>query len=94
MVAVKNPEIRKAVNTLYQLSASERIRNEYEARKKAERDYINGMEGAYKRGSQEGEQKGRLEGIGTTARNALAQGLTPEVIQKITGLTLEEIRKL
>ena len=30
MAAAKNPEIRKAVNTLYELSADERTRAEYE----------------------------------------------------------------
>ncbi|MCL2806232.1 MAG: hypothetical protein FWD26_09865, partial [Treponema sp.] len=30
----------------------------------------------------------------TTASKSLAEGLTPEVIQKITGLSLEEISKL
>ena len=86
MVAVKNPEIRKAVNTLYQLSASERIRNEYEARKKAERDYINGMEGAYERG--------RLEEKMNTAQNLRAMGLSTEQIVQATGLSLEKIRNL
>ncbi len=39
-------------------------------------------------------QEGRQEGIAKTARNALAQGLPVEVIQKITGLSQEEISKL
>ncbi len=90
MAAVKNPEIRKAVDTLYQLSADEKVRAEYEARKKAERDYINGMEGAY----QQGERKGERKGLEKTARNALAQGFPLEVVQKITGLSQEEISKL
>jgi len=30
----------------------------------------------------------------TIARNALAEGLSPDIIQKITGLSLEEIAKL
>jgi predicted transposase/invertase (TIGR01784 family) len=38
MVAAKNPEIRKAVNTLYELSADEKVRAEYEQRQKAWRD--------------------------------------------------------
>ncbi len=62
------------------------VRAEYEARKKAERDYINGMEGAYQQGEQKGLEK--------TARNALSQGIPLEVIQKITGLSQEEISKL
>jgi predicted transposase/invertase (TIGR01784 family) len=38
MVAEKNPEIRKAVNTLYELSADERTRAEYELHMRAVRD--------------------------------------------------------
>ncbi len=114
MAAVKNPEIRKAVDTLYQLSANEMVRAEYEARKKAERDYLNGMEGAYQQGEQkglqqglqkglqkgfqkgrkEGRQQGERKGLEKTARNALSQGIPLEVIQKITGLSQEEISKL
>ena len=38
MVAAQNPEIRKAVNTLYELSVDEKVRAEYEIRLKAIRD--------------------------------------------------------
>jgi len=41
-------------------------------------------------GFAEGSEKSKL----TIARNALAKGSTPEFIQKITGLSLEEIQKL
>jgi len=34
------------------------------------------------------------EGLNKVARNALAEGLAPEIIQKITGLDLETIKKL
>jgi predicted transposase/invertase (TIGR01784 family) len=54
------------------------------------------------KGRVEGEAKGRTEGRVEgetetrieTARKALAEGLPSEVIQKITGLSLEEISKL
>ncbi len=55
---------------------------EYEARKKAEQDFINGMEGAYQ------------QGVGQTVRNALVQGLSLDVMQSITGLSQEDIGKL
>jgi hypothetical protein len=35
MVAGKNPEIRKAVNSLYELSGDEKVRAEYEMGQKA-----------------------------------------------------------
>jgi len=55
MVAEKNPEIRKAVDTLYELSADEKIRAEYEMRQKAWRDRISALEDA----KQEGIEKNR-----------------------------------
>jgi hypothetical protein len=53
MAAVKNPEIRKAVNTLYELSADERTRAEYEIHMRAVRDR------AWLK--DEGRQKGELK---------------------------------
>jgi len=47
---------------------------------------------------EEGLEKGRVEGSKeeklTIARNLLAEGSTPEFVQKITGLSLDEIAKL
>ena len=43
---------------------------------------------------EEGWEKGREEGIEKTARNALAKGLSPELIHSITGLDLETIKGL
>ncbi|MCL2441650.1 MAG: PD-(D/E)XK nuclease family transposase, partial [Treponema sp.] len=48
---------------------------------------------AYKRGCEEEREKAHQEKL-SIARNALAEGLTPEFIQKITGLSLDEIAKL
>jgi len=45
-------------------------------------------------GRREGEQIGRQEGSIEIARNALAEGATPEFVQKITGLPSEIITKL
>ena len=90
MVAVKNPEIRKAVNTLYELSADEKVRAEYEMRQKAWRDRISAMDEA----RENGEQKGRQERDVEIARNALAKGVSIELIHDITGLDLETIKRL
>jgi flagellar biosynthesis/type III secretory pathway protein FliH len=59
MVAAKNPEIRKAVNTLYELSADERTRAEYEIHMRAVRDRA----WLKDEGLQQGRLEGRLEGI-------------------------------
>ena len=45
-------------------------------------------------GIKEGMETGIKEGLYKTARNALAEGSTPEFVQKITGLTIEEIKNL
>jgi predicted transposase/invertase (TIGR01784 family) len=39
-------------------------------------------------------EEGREEGREETARNALAEGLPVEIIQKITGLDIETIRHI
>jgi len=55
-------------------------------------------EEAFEDGLEEGEEKGREAGEAkqklTIARNALAEGYSTESIQKITGLSLDEIAKL
>ena len=45
-------------------------------------------------GLAEGLEKGRDENSRIIARNLLAEGSTPEFVQKITGLSLEEIAKI
>ena len=45
---------------------------------------------ARKEGREEGEEKGKL----IIAKNLLAEGSTPEFVQRITGLSLEEITLL
>jgi len=76
MVAVQNPEIRKAVNTLYELSADEKVRAEYEMRQKAWRDRMSAIDGAIQEGEQKGEQK---------IINLLKSGISPEEIIKAYG---------
>ena len=50
MIAERNPEIRKAVNTLYELSGDEQVRAEYEMRQKAWRDRLSKNEGYFQDG--------------------------------------------
>ena len=82
MVAVQNPEIRKAVNTLYELSADEKVRAEYEMRLKAWRDRMSQFDGAIQDNKEE------------IARKALAKGASIEFICDITGLDVETVKKL
>jgi predicted transposase/invertase (TIGR01784 family) len=43
---------------------------------------------------EEAREEGREEGVLTTARNALEEGLSVEMVQKITDLSLETIERL
>ena len=51
-------------------------------------------EEAFEDGKEDGIEEGETKQKLTIARNALAEGYSPESIQKITGLSLEEIAKL
>jgi predicted transposase/invertase (TIGR01784 family) len=53
-----------------------------------------GLEEGIEIGLAKGREEGFEEGILATARNALAQGLSAEMVQKITGLTIEAINQL
>jgi predicted transposase/invertase (TIGR01784 family) len=86
MIAAQNPEIRKAVDTLYELSADEKVRAEFEMRQKAWRDRMSQNEGYY----QEGLQKKQQE----IARNLKNMGIPISQIAQGTGLTEEEINEL
>jgi hypothetical protein len=43
---------------------------------------------------EEGKEEGREEGREEIARNALAKGLTPDILREITGLDIETIRNI
>ncbi|MCL2382440.1 MAG: hypothetical protein FWC64_12785 [Treponema sp.] len=53
-----------------------------------------GREEGMEKGIGLGMEKGRNEGREETARNALAQGLAPELVHSITGLDMETIQRL
>jgi predicted transposase/invertase (TIGR01784 family) len=90
MAAVQNPEIRKAVNRLYELSADGKVRAEYEMRQKARRDWLWQLDNARQDGMEKGMEKGRAE----TARNLKLLGASMDLIIKSTGLSQEEIDQL
>ena len=56
--------------------------------------YEEGMEAGREEGREEGMEKGVEKGVETVARNALAQGLSIEVIQTITGLDRDAIIRI
>jgi predicted transposase/invertase (TIGR01784 family) len=50
-----------------------------------------GWEDGREEGREEGHEEGREEGILITARNALAKGISVQIVQEITGLDLSAI---
>ena len=101
MIGERNVEIKKAVETLYELSGDEEVRAEYERRQKAWRDQLSQNEGYYQDGIQKGRIEGRIEGrvegrvetLIETARKLKEMGLSMEQIIAVTGLSSEALIK-
>jgi predicted transposase/invertase (TIGR01784 family) len=85
MAAGQNPEIRKAVNTLYEISADEKARAVYEYRLKAQRDahwlMDSAIEAAVEAAEDKGQQKGVYEGR-QEVLDLLKSGIPPDEIMK------------
>jgi predicted transposase/invertase (TIGR01784 family) len=82
--------IAMASEVLITISKDEREQAWLRSREKYVLDTQSNLSYARKEGLQEGEQKGRT----TIARNALAEGLPVDVVQKITGLDMETIKNI
>jgi len=83
MAAQANPQVRRAVVKLRELSADEKARDMVERREKGERDFRMFVNDA----KREGEQKKAVE----VAQNLLKLQIPVEQIVSATGLTREEI---
>ena len=82
MLSQRNPQMRKAVGVLKELSADERMRMLYEEREKARRDIVSRVDGAKKDTQEE------------IARKLLKRNRPIDEIIEDTGLTCEEIEAL
>ena len=82
MLAERNPQMRKAVGVLKELSADERTRMLYEEREKARRDIVSRVGGAER------------EGIAKVARNLIKMNTPIDIIVQATGFTRKEIENL
>ena len=87
---VQEPEIKKAVGVLKELSQDERTRLLYEAREKARRDAYAREQGAYDRGREEEREEQKR----TFAIKLLKRGENFDSIMELTGMTQEELDKL
>jgi len=98
MAAERNPEVKKAVVRLEVLSGDERARYIADMQEKARRDMASHLRDADMKGRTEGLTEGLTKGREnekiSIARNLLAEGSTLEFIEKITGLSLEQIKLL
>ena len=79
-------ELVFAVDILYEISADDKVRAEYNARQKAWMDRQSQFDGYFK--------KGKAEGKAETARNLKLLGVSMDLIIKSTGLSQEEIAQL
>ena len=86
MARKKNKEIDKAIDIINQMSMDEKEWNLYISRQRAIWDYNTGMRTA----REEGAKQEKLE----IAKNMLKEKVDIQIIEKVTGLTKEEIDKL
>ena len=101
----KTPVMKKAVGVLKKLSSDERARLLYESREKARRDELARLHGALAEGEAIGLAKGEVIGLAKgeaklaeakkqMIKQMLADGMSPDIISRYTGLTVEEIEAL
>ena len=94
--------IEEAYRELERMSADERARLEYEARQKAIRDHDAIMSSAWEtgmeKGMEKGLRKGREQGVRQERKDIalrmLEKGMGMETIADLTGMDVEEVRKL
>ncbi|MDD4588766.1 MAG: Rpn family recombination-promoting nuclease/putative transposase [Heliobacteriaceae bacterium] len=97
-IAMTDGLIKKAMNEWERLSQDPGTRAIYRSRMLAKMDQLSALKAAENRGKEEGRAEGKAEGeyfkALAVARMALREGITPELIAKITGLDQATIRKL
>ncbi len=82
--------IGRAYDELNQYNWSKEERLAYDQAKKRTDDYLSSLEEKLHEGIQIGHEKGKIE----VARNSLKVGVSIDVIAKITGLSVDEIKQL
>ena len=86
MVAERNPEVKKAVVKLLELSEDERNRDLYERREKERRDLAAREKWV--------RQEGRQEGLLDVAKSLISAGDSIEKIVRVTGLLRDDVEAL
>lgn len=91
-MAKQNEYMEEAVNTLFELSADEKKRLEYEAREKAIRDYNTQMQSAEQRGMERGIERGMELAI--KALTLRTEGMSLEQIASVCDMSLEQVKRI
>jgi predicted transposase/invertase (TIGR01784 family) len=98
MVAERNPQVKKAVAFLMELSEDERTRMLEDAREKERRDWSSRMRGAREEGIVQGISQGIVQGALKRAIENAARlkklGVPLGTIAEGTGLSPEEVERL
>lgn len=92
--ALNEQEVREALIEWETLSSNKENKVLYEARLKFLRDQMTNIIGERKAGREEGRAEGIVEAQSRIGKRMLEEGLSKELITKVTGLTEEEILKL
>ena len=89
-LAMTEPAIQDALSAANVFFADDKKYWEYLNRQAAILDYNSGIEGARKKGREEG----REEGIISVAKNMINSGMSFDDIKKFTNLSVEKIQEL
>jgi len=84
------PAITKAYKQLENMSLDSGIRARYDAKRKFEHDYVTGLDTA----KDEGREEGRKEEKINVVKNLFLAGVSIDIIQTATGLSLAEIHRI
>ena len=94
MLAEKNPQLKKAVGVLLELSEDERTRMIEDAREKARRDKVAEIAWAKRTGVEQGIKQGLEKGLERVAKNMLQKQMPVSEVAELTGLSPEEVSEL
>ncbi len=94
MAEKKNKTLEKARIEMNYLTGDEEVKRLVELREKWEMDYNSEIGYAKEEGIAKGIEEGKKEKAIETAQKLKQEGLTIELIMRVTGLTQEEIENL
>ncbi len=89
----KKPDLKNAFNVLELYSSDPEKRREMEERIRSDRNFAYEVAGWFEEGLEEGLEKGKFENALETARRMKEEGLTIELIERMTGLTRSDLEE-